>query len=135
MQCQGSGTSNGSGLVGGTARAGEIGSQEDPCLGGLGADECGQWQETGISEDEGWTDRSAQCAIHVDLGGDEIQPVDQGTVSRIVEAGEGEEGGVDCLYAKVPDHLECDDARQSPFQADGACLKRTGFPFKGGFCS
>jgi len=34
------------------------------------------------------------------------------------------------LHAKVPDHLECDDARQGSVQADGHSLRRTGFPLK-----
>jgi hypothetical protein len=39
------------------------------------------------------------------------------------------------MYAEVPDYLECDDARPSPIQANGHSLRRTGFPFNGGFCS
>ena len=45
-------------------------------------------------------------------GGSMVYPVDQGTVSIIVEVGEGREGGVDGLPAKVPNHLECNDTRQ-----------------------
>ena len=56
MQCKGSGTSDSSDLVGEVAIAGEIGPQEDRGLGWLGADELGQRQETGISEDEGRAD-------------------------------------------------------------------------------
>ena len=64
-----------------------------------------------------------------------IQPVDQGTVSGIVEEREGEEGGVDSVHAEIPNDLERDDARPSPVHADGHSLRRTGFPFNGGFCS
>jgi hypothetical protein len=39
------------------------------------------------------------------------------------------------MYAEVLDDLECDDARQGAVQADGHRLRRTGFPFNGGFCS
>jgi transposase len=94
-----SATGDGGNLAGRVARIGEAGSQEDCSLGGLGTDELGQWQETGVSEDEGRADRSTQCVVHVDLGGDAIQPVDPDAVSRIVEAGEGQEGGVDGVHA------------------------------------
>ncbi len=110
-ECQGSGADYRHDLAGRTARVGEAGPQEDRSLGGIGTDERGQWQEARLSQDEGWTDGSAQCVVHVDLGGDEIQPVDQGAVSRIVEAREGEEGGVDGVHAKVPNDLERNDAR------------------------
>ena len=39
------------------------------------------------------------------------------------------------LHAKVPGHLERDDARPSPVQADGHSLRWTGFLFNGGFYS
>ena len=126
---------DGSDLIGRTARVGETGPEEDRRLGGLGAHELGQWQETRLSEDEGRKDRSAQCVVHVDPGGDEVQPVDQGSGSRIIETGEGQEGGVDCLHAKIPDHPERDDARSGPIQADDAGLRWTVFPFQGGFSS
>lgn len=71
----------------------------------------------------------------VDLGGDEVQPVDPGTISGIIEKREGQEGGSYRMYAQVPNHLERDDARQGSVQANGDDLRRTGFPFKGGFCS
>ena len=56
--------------------------------------------------------------MHVDLGGDGIQPVDQGTISGIVEEGEGEEGGIDSMHAKVSNDLERNDARQGSVQAE-----------------
>ncbi|MBK7448251.1 MAG: hypothetical protein IPJ47_02025 [Anaerolineales bacterium] len=59
-------------------------------------------------------------------GGDALQSIDPGAVSGIVEEGEGKEGGVDRVYAEVPNDLECNDARQSPVQADGHRLRRTG---------
>ena len=46
-------------------------------------------------------------------------PLIKGAISRIVEEGEGEESGVDSLHAEVPNHLERNDARQGPVQADG----------------
>ena len=129
MQCQGSGAGDSSDLAGRAAGIGEAGPQEDRRLGGLGTDELGQRQETRLSENEGRADRSAQCVVHVDLGSNEVQPVDPDTVSRIVEAGEGQEGGADGMHAEVPDHLERNDARSGPVQANGDCLRRTGFPF------
>lgn len=47
----------------------------------------------------GYRKTKAQRAVYINLGGDEVQPVDPGTVSRIIEAGEGEEGGVDGMHA------------------------------------
>ncbi len=47
-------------------------------------------------------------------------PLIQAHVSGIIEKGEGEEGSSDRVYAQVPNDLECDDARQSPIQADGS---------------
>ena len=124
-------------LAGRAARTWEVGQEEDTCaarkcrchgLGGLGTDECRQWQEAWVPKDQRRENGSSECVVHVDLGSDEIQPIDPGAVSRIVEEGEGEEGGVDGLYAKVPDHLERDDARQGSVQAEGHTLRRTGFP-------
>lgn len=134
-QRQGSGASDRRDLAGRTARTWKVGPQKDCSLGRFGSYELGQWQETRLSKDEGRTNGSTECALHVDLGGDEIQPVDSGTVSAVVEEGEGKEGRSHRVYAEVPNHLECDDARQGPVQADGYRLRWTGFPFKGGFCS
>jgi len=134
-ECQGRGTDHRNNLAGRAARTWEVGQEEDRGLGGLGTDECGQWQEARVPQDEGWTDGSTERAVHVDFGGDTIQPSDPGAVSAVVEEGQGKEGGVDGVHAEVLDHLECDDARQGPIQAEGHCLRRTGFPFKGGFCS
>ncbi len=32
------------------------------------------------------------------------------------------------MYAEVPDHLECNDARQGSIQAEGHTLRQIGFP-------
>ncbi|MBK9210737.1 MAG: transposase, partial [Anaerolineales bacterium] len=61
---------------------------------------------------DGW--RCGTCC-DVDFGGDKIQSVDQGTVSRIAEAREGEEGGAHRMHAEIPNDLECDDARSAAF--------------------
>ena len=99
---------------------------------------------SGEADEEGSTDGSAKCAIYVHPGGDQIQSVDQGAVSAIDWTRQGKKGGADCLRtctarkcrcAEVPDHPECDDARSGPIKADSHCLRRTGFPFKGGFGS
>ena len=37
-------------------------------------------------------------------------------------------GGYHRMYAEVPDDLECNDARQSPVQAEAHCLRPTDFP-------
>lgn len=66
-------------------------------------------------------------SVHVDLGGDALQPVDPGTVSAVVEEGQGEEGGSDRMHAEVSDDLERNDARPNLIQADGHRLRRTGF--------
>jgi hypothetical protein len=132
-ECQGSGADNSNDLAGGTARAWEAGPQEDRRLGGIGTDECGQRQETWVSQDQGWADGSAECAVHVDFSSDAIQPIDPGTVSAVIEEGKGEEGSVDRVHAKVSNDLERDDERSSPIQAEGHCLRRTGFPFNGAF--
>ena len=132
-ECQGSGADYCNDLVGRVAGVGKAGPQEDRRLGGLGPDECGQWQEARLSQDERWTDGSAERVIHVDLGGDEVQPVDPGAVPAVIEEGQGEEGGIDGVYAEVPNDLECDDARQSSIQAEGRCLRWAGFPFNGDF--
>ncbi len=130
---QGRGTDYRNDLAGRAARTWEVGQEEDRGLGGLGTDECGQWQEARLSQDQGWTDGSSQCVVHVDSGSDTLQPIDPGAVSAIIEEGEGEEGGSHRMHAKVFDHLERDDARQGSIQADGHCLRWTGFPFNGGF--
>ena len=143
-QCQGSREGDRSDPAGGTAGVGEIGPQEDCSLGGLGADELGQWEETRLSKDEGWQECGAQRPVHVDLGGDTVQPDDPGTLSGIVEKGKGQEGSSHrvhtcaarkCRCAEVPDDLERNDARSSPIQANGRSLRRIGFPLKGRFCS
>ena len=59
----------------------------------------------------GYRKTKAQRAVYINLGGDEVQPVDPGTVSRIIEEGQGEEGGTHRVYEKVSNDLECDDAR------------------------
>ena len=123
---QGRGTDHRNNLAGRAARTWEVGQEEDRGLGGLGADECGQWQEERLSQNEGGTDGGAQCAVHVDFGGDKIQPSDPGAVSALVEEGQGKEGGVDSLHAEVSDHLERDDARQGPIQAEGCRLSLNG---------
>ena len=128
-ECQGSRADHRNDLAGRTARNWEVEPEEDCRLGGFGADERGQWQEARLSQDEGRACGSAQRAVHVDLNGDEVQPIDPGTVSGIIEEGEGEEGGSDCMYAEVPKDLERNNARQSPVQADGDCLRWTGFSF------
>lgn len=124
-ECQGSGTDHCNNLAGRTARTWKARPQEDRRLGGLGTHERGQWQETRVSQDEGRTCGSAERAVHVDLGGDEIQPVDPGTISAVIEEGEGEEGGTHRVHAQVPNHFERDDARQSPVQAESVCLRRS----------
>ena len=74
-------------------------------------------------------ERGAQRPVHVDLGGDTIQPVDPDALSGIVEEGKGQEGCSHRMHAEVLDDLERNDARQSPVQANGHRLRRTGFPF------
>jgi hypothetical protein len=39
------------------------------------------------------------------------------------------------VHAEVSDHPERHDAGQGSIQADASGLRRTVFPFKGGFCS
>ena len=60
-------------------------------------------------------------------------PLIQAQYQQLLKTGKGEEGGADRLYAEVPNDLERDDAGQGPIQADGHRLRRTGFPFNGGF--
>lgn len=134
-ECQGSGADHRHDLAGGVAGTWKTGPQEDRRLGGLGTDERGQWQEARLPQDQGWTGGGAERIVHVNLGGDTLQPIDPGSASAIIEEGEGEEGGVDRVHAEVPNNFERNDARSNPIQAKTLCLRWTVFPFKGGFCS
>ena len=96
---QGRGTDHCHNLAGRAARTWEVGQEEDTCaarkcrcrgLGGLGTDECGQWQEARISQDQRRENGSSECVVHVDFGGDTLQPIDPGAVLAVIEEGQGE---------------------------------------------
>jgi hypothetical protein len=54
--------------------------------------------------------RGAQCALHIDLGGDALQPADPGAVPAVIETWQKEVSSTYRLQEKVSHYLECHDA-------------------------
>jgi transposase len=72
----------------------------------------------GAAGNLGWAGSCASRALHGGVGGLTEEPRHSHLLSATLSGGEGEEAGVDGLYAETPHDLECDSEEPDPVAED-----------------